>query len=182
MTGFIKIYLLSIILLCAGCISAKKDSASQISVYNYGYTTENSTKSSDSIDNNVTYQIFFTIENKTECITVDIESVYLQKSFPVQKIPKKTYFIVEKEIKLAYQSMKNNLKYIPLGRNFNNDWETFSPVKICTIKNDPLSILDKSRYRIRFTTFEKLPVYYIITINSDQKIIFPEEKAFNPAK
>ncbi len=182
MNRFIKIYYIFLILFTAGCITGQKDTGSKVSVYNYGNTSEASTKSADLIDNNTTYQVFFTIENKAECITIDIESVYLQKSFPIQKIPKKTYFIVEKELKLAYQSTRNNLKYVPLGRNFNNDWETFTPVKICTIKNDPLSTLDNSRYRIRFTTFEKLPVYYIITINSDQKIIFPEEKAFNPAK
>lgn len=160
----------------ACCVSNSRDTAPAQTVYTYGSSTENSIKSDDRIDNNTTYQVFFTIEKKTECISIDVESVYLQKSFPVQKIPKKTFFIVEKEITLSYKTLKNSIKYVPLGRNFNNEWEIFAPVKICAIKNDPLSQLDTSRYRIRFTTFEKLPVYYVITINSEQRIIIPEEK------
>ena len=171
----VKIHIIVFLLLLSGCVTDKKDTELKQTVYTYGSSTETGLKSSDSIDNNVTYQVFFTMDGKAECITVDIESVYLQKSFPIQKIPKKTFFIVEKELKLNYASMKNSYKYIPLGRNFNNEWETFSPVKICTIKNDPLSILDNSRYRIRFTTFEKLPVYYVITINSDRQIVISEK-------
>lgn len=174
-------YLVLLLIIIAGCTGNKKDTAVQ-TVFTYGNSTENSIKSNISIDNQATYQVFFTIEEKTECISIDIESVYLQKSFPIQKIPKKTFFIVEKEILLSYKSLKNSVRYIPLGRNFNNEWEIYSPVKICSIKNDPLSQLDKSRYRIRLTTFEKLPVYYVITVNSDHKIIIPAENAIPAAK
>lgn len=166
--------LIGLLILFSACTTDKKNSPVQ-TVFTYGNSTEYSIKSSDSIDNHTTYQVFFTIEQKTECISINIESVYLQKNFPIQKIPKKTFFIVEKEVILAHKSLKNRPEYIPLGRNFNNEWEIYSPVKICSIKNDPLSQLDKSRYRIRLTTFEKLPVYYVITINSDRKIIIPAE-------
>lgn len=169
-------------MLLISCTGNKKNNSSVQTSYTHGNSTENSIKTNGSIDNQVTYQVFFTIEQKTECISIDIESVYLQKSFPIQKIPKKTFFIVEKEILLTHKSLRNSIKYIPLGRNFNNDWEIFSPVKICTIKNDPLSQLDNSRYRIRLTTFEKLPVYYVITINSDQKITIPAEITVPPPK
>lgn len=173
--------LICLLILFPACASDKKNAEIQ-TVFTYGNSTENSVKSADSIDNHPTYQVFFNIEQKTECITINIESVYLQKSFPIQKIPKKTFFIVEKEIILAHRSLKNSTKYIPLGRNFNNEWEIYSPVKICSIKNDPLSQLDNSRYRIRLTTFEKLPVYYVITINSDRKIIIPAETGIPPVK
>jgi len=172
---------LILLLLLSGCSANKKD-VSILTVFTYGNSTENSIKSKDSIDNYATYEVFFLIEQKTECITIDIESVYLQKSFPIQKIPKKTFFIVEKEILLDHVRLKNGARYVPLGRNFNNEWETYSPVKICSIKNDPLSQLDSSRYRIRLTTFEKLPVYYVITINSDRKIIIPAETAVRQTK
>jgi len=174
-------YLVCLLVVLSACTIDKKNTAVQ-TVFTYGNSTENSIKSAESIDNNPTYQVFFNIEQKAECITVDIESVYLQKSFPIQKIPKKTFFIIEKEIILTHKTLKNKSKYIPIGRNFNNEWEIFSPVKICSIKNDPLSQLDNSRYRIRLTTFEKLPVYYIITINSDQNIIIPAENAVVPLK
>jgi hypothetical protein len=175
-------YIIIVFLFLAGCSgNQKKDEVIQ-TVFTFGNSTENSLKSAESIDNHATYQVFFSIENKTECITIDIESVYLQKSFPIQKIPKKTYFIVEKEISLDHKSLKNNIRYIPLGRNFNNEWEIYSPVKICSIKNDPLSQLDNSKYRIRLTTFEKLPVYYVITINSDRKIFFQGENSISNVK
>lgn len=169
-----KKYMIILLIVLAGCAGNRKETAQLQTVYTYGNSTENSIRSSEGIDNNTSYQVFFTIEKNTGCITIDMESVYLQKNFPIQKIPKKTFFIVEKEIKLNYKTLKNSVRYIPLGRNFNNEWEIFTPVKICAIKNDPLSRLDTSRYRIRFTTFEKLPVYYVITVNSDQKIIFTE--------
>jgi len=177
----IRIIYLLILLLTAGCIVNKKETSQQ-TLFTYGNSTESSIKSEEKIDSYETYEVFFLIEKKTECISIDIESVYLQKSFPIQKIPKKTFFIVEKEILLEHKNSKNGIKYIPIGRNFNNEWEIYSPVKICSIKNDPLSQLDSSKYRLRFTSFEKLPVYYVITINSEQKIIFPAETGVEKVK
>jgi len=173
--NFVKIHLIISLLLITGCTAGKRETP-ETQVYTFGNSTENSEKSDERIDRNTTYQVFFSLKQKTECISIEIESVYLQKSFPVQKIPKKTYFIIEKEIILSHKSLKNNVKYAPLGRNFNNDWAIYSPVKICTMKNAPLSLLGTSRYRIRFTTFEKLPVYFVITIKSDQPVIFEENK------
>jgi len=170
-----NIFLL-IVILITGCSSGQKEQEIKQTVYTHGNTSENSIKSAEKIDNNITYEVFFSLESSTECLNIEIESVYLQKTFPVQKIPKKTFFIVEKEIILPAAATKNKTRYIPIGRNFNNDWEIFSPVKICTLKNDPLSVLNKAKYRIRLTTFEKLPVYYVITINSDSKVVFAEGK------
>lgn len=159
-----------IIILTLRCAGSVKDMSGEIQ--NYGNTTDNTKKSAEKIDGSPTYEVYFTLEKPVNCMTVDIETVFLQKSFPLQKIPKKTYFIIEKKLKLPNLKSSSEKNYTPLGRNFNSDWEIFSPVKVCTNKNDPLSVVDASEYRIRFTAFEKQQLYYIITIACEAKIIF----------
>jgi len=163
---------LLLILLLIGCKQAVKDTSGQNQTY--GNTTENTKLSSEKIDNSRTFEINFTLEKPADCMTIDIESVYLQKSFPVERISKKTYFIIEKKLNLPQLKLKADKSYTPMGRNFNNDWELYSPVKICSSNGDPISNLDLSEYRIRFTTFEKTDFYYIITVTCESKIIFTE--------
>ncbi len=164
-------FFILLILLSLKCTEAVKDTSSQNQTY--GNTTDKTRLSAEKIDGSVTYEISFTLEKPADCISVDIESVYLQKTFPIQKVPKNTLFIVEKKLKLKGLKIKADQEYTPIGRNFNNDWEIYSPVKICT-GNEPLSALDVSEYRIRFTAFEKAELYYNITITSESKIIFTE--------
>ncbi len=172
-----KISLLFIaMLLCAGCTEQVKETMAQ-EQQQYGNSTENTALSPVRIDNYPTYQIYFTLEKPTDCLTIEIESVYLQKSFPVQKIPARTFFIVEKKLKLPAFSGKDDMHFTQLGRNFNHDWEVYSPVKICSSANDPLSKLDQSDYRIRFTTFDKSVSWYVITITCKSKVIFNETVA-----
>lgn len=169
---YLSLSVLSILLLlnCSGTV--KQDTAESQS---YGNTTENTMLSSDKIDGYTTYEISFSLDKPADCITVDIESVYLQKSFPLQKIPERTFFIIEKLLTLPQLRAKSRKNYTPIGRNYNNDWEIYSPVKICSGKNDPLSQLDMSEYRIRFTTFEKTGFYYIITIQCNSRVVFRDE-------
>ncbi len=171
-------FFLILILLSLKCTEAVKDTTNQNQTY--GNTTDKTRVSTEKIDGSATYEISFTLEKPAECITVDVESVYLQKTFPIGKIPKNTYFIVDKKLKLKTLKIKGDKEYTPIGRNFNNDWEIYSPVKICSGRNDPISILDVSEYRIRFTAFEKSELYYIITITSESKIVFIEN--LPPAK
>ncbi len=142
----------------------------------YGNTTELTKVSSVKIDGYQTYEVSFTLDKPAECMTIDIESAYLQKSFPVQKITEKTYFYLEKKLNIPQLTAKSADSFTQIGRNFTNDWELYSPVKVCSSKNDPLSTLDVSEYRIRFTAFEKKQLYYIITITCESKIIFNDYK------
>ena len=165
-------FLILFILLFLNCTSTVKVNPEQNQTY--GNTTGNTKISTEKIEGSPTYEITFTLEKPADCMTIDMESVYLQKTFPVQKVPKNTFFIIEKKLKLPGVKFKNDKNYTPMGRNFNNDWEIYSPVKICSGKNDPLSKLDVSEYRIRFTVIEKTEFYYIVTISSETKIIFSE--------
>jgi hypothetical protein len=173
-----KLFIIILIALTAlHCTESLRDSTGD--TYTYGNTTENTKISSDKIDGSPTYEIFFTLEKPVDCFTINIETVFLQKSFPVQKIPQKTYFIIEKKLILPHRKSSKEINFTPLGRNFNNDWELFTPVKVCTNKNDPLSVIDASEYRIRFTAFDKQKLYFIITIQCGSKILFSD---YNPVK
>ena len=193
---------LSILLLlvsCSGTTLQKKDPNGDPNIYSD--STSALTISSEKIDKGITYELFFTLEKGVKCLTVDIKAVYIPGTFPLERIPKKTYFIVEKIISteilfncksqftncfilnnlscfnfcaMFYNFNTRNYTYTQLARNFNNDWETFNPVQICGLEGDPLSGIDPSNYRIRFTVFESQPVIFMATIFSFEKIIFRE--------
>jgi len=173
-----KVYIFILILplfalLISGCAEQVKDTADQNQTY--GNTTENTKISSEKIDEARTYEVTFTIEKPVDCMTIEIESVYLRKSFPIQKVPQRTFFIVEKKLSLPQFKLKNSSIYSAMGRNFTNEWEIYSPVKMCSNKNDPIfSKLDSAEYRIRFTTFETTPFYYIIKVICGSKVLFKE--------
>jgi hypothetical protein len=159
----------------SGCAREVKEDT--VNYQTYGNSTEYSKISDEKIDSYLTYEVQFTLKEPADCMTVDIESAYLQKTFPMYKEPKKAFFILEKKLKVTPQILKNSALFTPLGRNFNNEWELYTPVRICSGKNDPLSALDVSEYRIRFTTFEKNHFYYIIKISCPSEIIF---SSYNP--
>jgi len=156
------------------CSKSVKDMQGE--TYTYGNTTDKTKISTDRIDGSSTYEVYFTLEKPADCMTIEIETVFLQKTFPLQRIPKKTYFIIEKKLLLPQLKSSKDSSYTPLGKNFNNDWELFTPVKVCTNKNDPLSVIDVSEYRIRFTAFDKRQLYYIITISCESKVIFRDSR------
>ncbi len=164
--------------LSAACSQPVKDTFNQIQTS--GNTTKNTGLSNEKIDGSPTYEVFFTLEKPVDCMTINIESASLQKTFPVQKIPKTTYFIIEKKLNMPQYKTKLDNTYTQIGRNFNSEWELYSPVKICSNPGDPLSTINESEYRIRFSAFEKAELYYIITITCESKVIFienrPEEK------
>lgn len=165
--------LLSVIIFFTGCSGmGKKDGDDSGNRYSFSDSSTALKRSSESIDKGVTYEIFFSLADSVECITVDLQAVQVQSTFPPDRIPQKTYFIVEKLIDITRYRSAINYTFSPMARNFNNEWETFSPVKICGLKNDPLSKLDSSTYRVRFTVFDPAPVLFMITVTSDSEITF----------
>jgi hypothetical protein len=154
------------------CTGTVKETLDQNQIYSN--TTESTKPSAEKIDGTPTYEISFNLEKPADCMSIELEAVYLNKSFPIQRVLKNAFFIVEKRLKLAQFKLKTDANFTQIGRNFNNDWELYSPVKVCTNNNDPLSILDASEYRIRFSTFEKRPFYYVVKIACESKVIFNE--------
>jgi len=138
----------------------------------YLNSTASTKVSNDKIDNKQTYEINFNIENSVDCINIEMEGIHLSRTFPNENIPKRIYFIIEKKLQLPQFKNSDNKKYMPIGRNFNNDWETSSPVKICADKNDSLSSIEATEYRIRFTIFDNIPFYYTLKIRCASTIIF----------
>lgn len=159
------------LLVSVSCKEQVKDTSAPEQVY--GNSTEYTKSSADRIDGSPTYEVSFTLDKPAGCMTVEIESAVLQKSFPVERIPKRTFFIVEKKLNLPHLKLKEML-YTPIGRNFNNEWDLYSPVKICTGTDDPVSRLDASEYRVRFSVFEKSDFYYRLTVTCDSKVTFIE--------
>jgi len=159
-------------LLLINCKEAVKNNSSNIQTY--GNSTEYTLLSSEKIDSGRTFEVRFTLDKPAECMTIDIESVYVYKTFPMQRIPERTFFIVEKKLNFPGLKIGKGKDYTQIGRNYNSDWEIYSPVKICSGRNDPLSQLDASEYRIRFTSFVKNHLYYIIKITCEAEAEFIE--------
>lgn len=169
--------LLSVILLISGCSGMGKRNGDEAgNSYSFSDSSTALKRSTDTIDKSITYEIFFSLAESVECITVDLQAVQVQSTFPPDRIPEKTYFIIEKLIDIKRYRSKTDYTYSPMARNYNNDWETFYPVKICGLKDDPLSKLDASTYRVRFTVFDPAPVIFMITVNSDAEITFRTDK------
>ena len=165
--------LLSLFLFFSGCSGmGKKNEDEAGNRYSFSDSSAALKKSSDTIDNGITYELFFLLANHVECITVDVQAVQIKDPFPPDKIPQKTYFTVEKIIDTTRYRSRNNFTYSPMARNYNNEWETFYPVKICGLKDDPLSKLEPATYRLRFTVFDPNPVIFMINVTSDEEIIF----------
>ena len=154
------------------CSGAEKKSNYQGERFSFSDWTSALNKSADQIDRSTTYEIFFSLEKNVKCITINIEAVYIAETFPAERIPQKTYFIVEKIINTEKYKSKKNITYTPLARNFNDEWDTFYPVQICGLEGDPLSSIDASDYRIRFTVFDSRPLIFMATVYSDEKISF----------
>lgn len=165
--------LLSLFLFFSGCSGmGKKNEDEAGNRYSFSDSSAALKKSSDTIDKGITYEISFSLAESVECITVDLQAVQVQSTFPPDRIPQKTYFIIEKLIDIKRYRSKTDYTYSPMARNYNNEWETFYPVKICGLKDDPLSKLDSSTYRVRFTVFDPEPVVFMITVTSDAEITF----------
>jgi len=153
----------------ATCIKNSKDD--KLLDNSYLNSTESTKLSNDKIDNKQTYEVTFSLESTAECINIEMEGVHLNRTFPNEHTPRRIYFIVEKKLQLSQVKNSSN-KYFTIGRNFNNDWEIYSPVRICADRNNAFLSLDASEYRIRFTVFDKIPFYYILKIRGESKIIF----------
>ena len=165
-----KRYLFIFAVIFTTCTSDLKDY--KLLDNSYLNSTEYTKLSDENIDNKPTYEVNFNIENHVECMNIEMDGVYIPSTFPNDNTPKRVYFIVEKRLQLPQLKSSKEKKYMTIGRNFNNDWEIYSPVRICVNRNDILSPLNESEYRVRFTVFEKIPFHYKLNIKCESKITF----------
>lgn len=130
--------------------------------------------SAERIENEETYEIYFTLEKESECIKIDIISSAVFNEFTGKRESLRTFFIVEQLMDLARfgdQKMKNFFSEI--GRNFDLNWERKRDIALCTDKNDPLEILKSGRvYRIRFSNFQKQRSDFEVRVQADCRVLY----------
>lgn len=153
----------------------------------YSGITKPSIESSNKIDKEITYEIYFTIEKDEKCLKLTIQSIAEYEGIVKDEKIVKTYFIVEKAIDISRfvseESQKSpkvkedipKIAYSEIGKNFDLRWNRKRDLLICTSGEDPIKKLNKSSYRIRFTTFMKDNFSFTITAYSNQKITFIEK-------
>ncbi len=153
------------------CTSTDK-TATNVPAFEYGNYSEKTEKSSLKIDDTRTLEKFFTLTREVKCLEISVDSVKLRKTFPIGRENIRTYFHVEKLLKTGDKG--SVIQYVPIGKNYNNEWTTYSPVKICTKEEAPLSRLSPGRYRLRFSTLDSKSFFYKIKIKSEAPVEFSE--------
>jgi len=149
------------------CVSSQitysqKDSFSDI--------MSNAYKSMDSIDGSLTYQVFFSIKKKEQCIKTSVLSDIKDDTTH----PLRTAYIVEKIINVTpFTTSKNRkLEYSSLARNYSSNWDISREIRICGNNTDPIKTLSPGWYRIRFSAFTERAYSTTITIHSNNGIRF----------
>lgn len=159
---------------CAGdTVKADKNE----NIHEYINSTKNLELSRDKLEESQAYEIYFTLDRTVECMSIALETVTVPVDVARDSVPVKSFFIVEKVMNVITASDKTQKAFIQLGRNYNSQWEVHNPLKICGNINDPVSRLDKSLFRVRFTTFDTNPVYLTITVFTDANVYFGTDPA-----
>lgn len=186
MNRIASLYVIVLIIISPiGCKTIKKEMQFAHKV-SYSGITNPSIESSNKIDKEKTYEIYFTIEKDEKCLKLTIQSIAEYEGILKDEKIVKTYFIVEKAIDISRfareESRKSPTKkdipkiaYSEIGKNFDHRWNRKRDLLICTSIDDPIKKLNTSKYRIRFTTFMKDNFSFTITAYSNQKITFMEK-------
>ncbi len=124
------------------------------------------------IDNCRTYKKDFKLLGNTQCIEISLKTVNTETTFPFTRSEVNNFFYVEKFFKINNDSTK--VYRDTIGKNYNREWQSFTPVQICGRRESPLSKLEKGNYRIIFTTTTTNPFYYEIKIKSPIPISFQD--------
>ncbi len=133
-------------------------------------------KGSDSIDKSKTYKLYFILNEKEECIKINMVSTIYDEISGLEKLSK-IFFIVEKAVDISQFKKSKNEKIIfsELGRNFDYSWNREREIIICSSDVDPIKKLSKNIYRVRFTIFRNKRFNYEINIFSNNKIKFDKQ-------
>jgi len=133
--------------------------------------------SKEMIENEITYELYFTLEKNADCIKIDILSSATVNEFSGKKESLKTFFIAEQIIDVSkFSNEKTKYIYSEMGRNFDQGWERKKDITICTDKNDPISALKSSTpYRLRFSNFQKLRCDFEVNVQADCRVFYHEK-------
>jgi hypothetical protein len=128
----------------------------------------------EKIDTGKTYEVFFTISEKEECIKINVNAVYMDETTQ-NEASAKTFFIVEKALDISrFGDSKKKVLFAELGRNFDFSWNRERDVLICSSDSDPIKKLKKDIYRIRFTAFRDQDFNYEVNVFSKKKLLVEE--------
>ncbi len=165
-----KIFLITLLVVTTGCGGGQKKpgNARIITV-----SSDRLSLSRDAIDNYRTHEIFFTLEKKINCISIQVSAEYFPYEFAESKKIAQTFFIVERLVTSVAKQKDDSTVYTELGKNFTTRWNRRRKITICASPRLPLKKLDgQSLYRLRITTFHPGTFDFTITINSDHKVIY----------
>ncbi len=139
-------------------------------------TTGKEIKSRDIIDKDNTYEVYFILEEKEECIKISISSKIYDEIVGREKLLK-TFFVVEKAVDISRfkDSKRKKILFSELGRNFDYSWNREREIVICSSQIDPIKKLNRDIYRIRFTTFRNKEYNYEINIFLNSKVDFKKQ-------
>ena len=181
---FIKITLfflsLLLILSLTQCNSFKNKIFPNINKYQR--SSKNGLNSKEKIDKEKSYEVYFMLTKKEDCLKFQIISKIVNlsiNSLSTKIMP--TFFIVERAINInGFKGIKDKkIVFSEIGRNFDAIWKWKNEIVICSSKKDPLKKLHIGLYRIRFSIFNKNNFDYEITVFSNNKISFLD-KSPNP--
>jgi len=154
---------------CAGNnITVEKDE----NRHEYINSTTNLNISKDKLGESPAYEVYFTLDRTVDCMGISLETSSVPERTRGETIPVKSYFLVEKIIDLKTGGDKKRRFNIQLGKNYNSRWETHNPIKICVNTADPVSRLDSSLFRVRFTTFDTGTFYFTLTVYTPAGVVF----------
>jgi hypothetical protein len=123
-------------------------------------------KSNDRIDREKTWQVFFLLVKPEDCIKIIFKSSLPDTTG--KTAPVKTFFIVEKIIDISRFNKKGGVMYSEIGRNFDSSWSEAGEIMLCSSKTDPIKILSKAAYRIRFTALTAENFTFEVTVKSNR--------------
>lgn len=135
----------------------------------------NKIKADKPIDTGKTYEVFFRLREREECIKIVVSSFTID-DIQENEVGIKTFFIVEKAVDMSrFRNMEKKELYLEIGRNYDTAWERERDVLICSSGSDPIRQLGKGLYRIRFTTFYEEGFDYEVDIFSENRVEIKEK-------
>jgi hypothetical protein len=170
----ILLYLLLSVVLTAPFISC---GGKNIREFPYKKNLESDTlsvlKSAKQIDRGDTYEFYFKVIKKSECLKVTLSASISTGGIQSREKRLPVYYIIEKGVSVAAFSKERGFVFSQLKKNYDTGWSPKQVVEFCPAPDDPVSSLDQGDIcRIRFTSFDNGIYRFLVTIESDGEIEF----------
>ncbi len=165
-----------LIVLCAfpGCATTPKTPAYRLTGALSGITGR-AIESTQSINREKTYRIFFALSQPENCIRLKVisrravnENIYVEQPIFV-------YFIIERAVDIRHFGLKKEpFVFSEIGRNYDSNWNRRGDIEICSDAEDPIRKLAPGVYRIRFSVLEDTAVNFTFTVfTNNGDVAFP---------